>query len=579
MSYLCKTPLKLYHEDLFSLQLSCQSVDQVKWQAVNGVIHTGALSWSSIVLFGTDRKQFAKILWVMYVMAKGGMRSIPCILQLATCYLGVPDLMILCFKSYIYVGGSDHKRIQPSGTTWVYPQIALLSRPANKITQWLRDLRCKIPSLPEDVEGTGFRVGAALTIVNHPECELIHALFRGDWDCTGLCNIFEYIIQSQTIMSVAGAALAGWNNVRRQCYPPRCVFINADNRDLVHRFVNFIFEHAYGNKLDHLFDLKLVWFASLLQYLERFIASFTVNHIIVQTLYFKASMKDFAISLETLLEWGSSVERDWYVRNLQNITAGDTADAISNLTAALANQQSVYDNKIKDLESIIIKMKNEFSTVFQRQSTVNAEMMNLLRSIRLDQTDTSPVKTPRKRLKDHLEEDLLNENAVEESAHENDAPPISRISFSRKDTNGYTSSQCVHDYITFKLDTVSNWSDPHKSQKHIRSMVTRVASFYLHHANDEEINSFISEPPPVGSSAWQQWHRTWKTQFENLERRVGSILKDEEERLQVEKAPKTFSNSLSALDKRLTRIKWQSPSAQVYSEADSSNFMSYFGRK
>ena len=130
-------------------------------------------------------------------------------------------------------------------------------------------------------------------------------------------------------------------------------------------------------------------------------------------------------------------------------------------------------------------------------------------------------------LKDHLEEDLLNENAVEESAHENDAPPISRISFSRKDTNGYTSSQCVHDYITFKLDTVSNW----------------------------------------------------KTQFENLERRVGSILKDEEERLQVEKAPKTFSNSLSALDKRLTRIKWQSPSAQVYSEADSSNFMSYFGRK
>ena len=41
-------------------------------------------------------------------------------------------------------------------------------------------MKSKIPSLPDDVEGIGFRVGAALTIVNHPECELIHAIFRGD---------------------------------------------------------------------------------------------------------------------------------------------------------------------------------------------------------------------------------------------------------------------------------------------------------------------------------------------------------------------------------------------------------------
>ena len=166
---------------------------------------------------------------------------------------------------YCYAGGSCYKHLDTSGVTWVYPQIANLARPAKKITQWLREMRSKIPSLPDDVEGTGFRVGAALTIVNHPECELIHAIFRGDWDCTGLCNIFEYLLQSQTIMTVAGAALAGWQHVRNRCYPPRCVFLNSENQDLVYRFVNYLFEHAYGNKLDHLFDLKLAWFAEELQ--------------------------------------------------------------------------------------------------------------------------------------------------------------------------------------------------------------------------------------------------------------------------------------------------------------------------
>lgn len=114
---------------------------------------------------------------------------------------------------------------------------------------------------------------------------------------------------------------------------------------------------------------------------------------------------------------------------------------------------------------------------------------------------------------------------------------------------------------------------------HIRSMITRVASFYLHHARNDEIAAFTSDSPPTGSSAWQAWHRAWKGNFEALEKRVSDKLKEEEVKLHIEKAPKSFSNSLSALDKRLTKIKWQTPTAQVYSNAESSNFISYFGSK
>ena len=212
--------------------------------------------------------------------------------------------------------------------------------------------------------------------------------------------------------------------------------------------------------------------------------------------------------------------------------------------------------------------------------------MNLLRSIRLDQTDCSPEKTPRKRLNDHA--DLLASDnsdsagmAVIDNALSDEIVVENRRSliFSRKETSGYTSSQCFHDYLTYKLENASNWNDPNRTQKHIKSMVTRVVTFYLNLASEDELQSFTSEPPPTGSISWQAWHRTWKANFEILEQRVSRKLKDEEERLQVEKAPKSFSNSLSALDKRLTRIKWQAPSTQVYSDADSSHFLGYFGRK
>ena len=98
-----------------------------------------------------------------------------------------------------------------------------MARPANTVTKILKDLYKKrnsdgsqsVLDLPEDVKGTSIRSGGAIVISNHPSCDIYHAICRGDWDLSGSCNVFEYVLPPLfETMTAACAALCGWKNAR-----------------------------------------------------------------------------------------------------------------------------------------------------------------------------------------------------------------------------------------------------------------------------------------------------------------------------------------------------------------------------
>jgi hypothetical protein len=78
------------------------------------------------------------------------------------------------------------------------------------------------------VTGTSLRIGATNLIVANPFCELVHAVIRGGWDYSGLCNIWEYIQACNQLLNVAARAIGAWKNPRSETYPPRLVPIRVD---------------------------------------------------------------------------------------------------------------------------------------------------------------------------------------------------------------------------------------------------------------------------------------------------------------------------------------------------------------
>ena len=84
------------------------------------------------------------------------------------------------------------------------------------------------------------------------------------------------------------------------------------------------------------------------------------------------------------------------------------------MTKALLQQQKIYEEKIKDLEKSVNLLYFLLNDQNNKQNALNSEILSLLRSIRLDQTNSSPQKTPRKRL-----------NESPENIEESNSPPRS----------------------------------------------------------------------------------------------------------------------------------------------------------
>ena len=276
-------------------------------------------------------------------------------------------------------------------------------------------------------------------------------------------------------------------NVRAQNYSPRCVFIDEGNKDLLYAFVNYLFEHDYGAKLDHLFELKLVWLASILQYLERFINKYGDDHVLVKVLYEKSSHPLFRIPLTQLIDWGKLVDDDRRMRNAEhfNYTEGVESNAI--LIDLMIKQRETHEVRLRKLEGDIDLFKRSVLQRLDQIDRTNSEILNTLRSMKLDSPSrfvrhASPSphddsSRKRRRVAATNEEGPVPVPPPTEPSPEK-TPAVASNLFTRTTTQNYTAIACVDDYLTFKLKAVSSWIDPHKSQKHIRSIVTRITTFY-----------------------------------------------------------------------------------------------------
>ena len=70
------------------------------------------------------------------------------------------------------------------------------------------------------------------------EIDLIYAAMRGGWmeAFKSFMTMMEYFMGTLKMHLIAARAGNSWLFPRKPCYPPRCVFINAVNRDLYHGF-------------------------------------------------------------------------------------------------------------------------------------------------------------------------------------------------------------------------------------------------------------------------------------------------------------------------------------------------------
>ena len=490
-------------------------------------------------------------------------------------------------------------------------------RPANAVTKILKDLYKKrnndgsqsVVDLPEDVKGTSIRSGGAIVISNHPSCDIYHAICRGDWDLSGACNVFEYVLPPLfETMTVSCAALCGWKNARVKCYPPRCVFMdsmNAVDQDKVRRFANYIFENQHGSRLDHLQTFKLTMLAALLQYLDRFIEKYGVDHIVVKEMHSKATSHAFNIDLSTLLEWGNAVDTDWKLRNVLAVSSSSFM-AIDSLTNVLSAQRSSSAEQIKSLTHETHIMKAEVKRVNDALTTQSDlylqlsqhlqsverktdELLRLMRSKALE--SVSSTHTPsskegwsheRKRQIDYEDhhEIIVEASNSGNPCEMNKEPPAKKVSvrFTRTDTHNYSASAAFEDYYSYELDNNSSWIDGKKSQKHVKSMITRVVKFFVDCATPNMMEILLSNPRgEQGSSQWLVWNREKISTFKSLEVIVHERLCKEESAKGM-KSPKGYSNSVSTLERRLQQIKWSPQVTLEYSAQAQTSFKSFFGK-
>jgi hypothetical protein len=264
-----------------------------------------------------------------------------------------------------------------------------------KINKVLKDIQGRAPSigLPEDVTGTCLRVGAVHEILNHPSCELIHAIIRGGWEFSSLCNIFEYIMGTKETLSIGGRALAGYPEPRRRTYPPRLSACIDGNNDIAINVLKTVLFHSNHfdilkcNDLNGLVDTML---ASLLQYLNVILTNHTMDNLIVVTIVRAAlDIDDKVLSLENLLVYGKKIQDDFTLRNSSTIIShleGPVKDAVQILKDELLRSR-------EDVEVLKAQVQKQDKLLVTMDATLQ-ETLRLVRNIAAHVTPSTAMSSP-----------------------------------------------------------------------------------------------------------------------------------------------------------------------------------------
>ena len=101
-----------------------------------------------------------------------------------------------------------------------------------------------VEGIVPEMTSTSPRIGTTNDIVRHPKCNLLHAIAHGGWDFQEDCNIWVYLVMTSSFCLIGSKALANWPNPRAHVYPPRLIFLNESNCDLIGSFMNLVYQSA-----------------------------------------------------------------------------------------------------------------------------------------------------------------------------------------------------------------------------------------------------------------------------------------------------------------------------------------------
>ena len=163
------------------------------------------------------------------------------------------------------------------------------------------------------------------------------------------------------------------------------------------------------------------------------------------------------------------------MRNAEQFNVTESAESNAILIDLMIKQREMFEVRARKLERDFDNFKRVVLHCFDHINQSNSELLNTLRSIKLDSPyqivrrleSPSPhgdASRKRRRVVD------TNEGSPDPDSIAIEASPGKSIEvasnlFTRTTTQKYTAIACLDDYLTFNLKVLSSWMDPNKSQK------------------------------------------------------------------------------------------------------------------
>jgi hypothetical protein len=124
--------------------------------------------------------------------------------------------------------------------------------------------------------------------------------------------------------------------------------------------------------------------------------------------------------------------------------------------------------------------------------------------------------------------------------------------FELKTTTGVTANHCITWYLDHNLHDDGAWSS--SSVKQCKNALIKVAKFFIEEANEREMKLLKGNPPDPASNDWLVYTQERHALIANLEERGKKTLLELERKAGFNE--KSYSSSMSSLEKRLTAIQW-----------------------
>ena len=293
-----------------------------------------------------------------------------------------------------------------------------------KATRILKKLLGKVDGLTEDHTAHGLRAGATDDMLLHRYCNIIAAIFRGNWEFEGDCVLFRYL-WGKLFTSMSGKILARHEDPEQTvAYPDLSVIITDDNKQLLENFANTLFEVGAPQLHEDLKPYRDAMLASLLMYHHDVATKYSLQHVVVQRLVTVAVT--LGKSHVHLCQWGQHIKEEYVRANASNLDRSGNINIrterelrqvrdenshlhhkVDNLHGTVEALQTTIQGMLETQKQCLYLLQNQCAS--QQSSPVGILGTNKKRRIDSDSSEPPAVEMPGQRMRSAF--DLMNASA------------------------------------------------------------------------------------------------------------------------------------------------------------------------